>query len=105
MERRSGASRAVAWTFLTSTTSGSVSVAPKKGIRKRLTPASLRFLGQRVYLGLIVVLVPVLRHGSEPDAGTAAAGTGGGEPAHGALVPVVAQWVGGDAVSLIRRHT
>ena len=33
------------------------------GCRKRATPGSLRFLGRRVYLGLIVVLVPVLRHG------------------------------------------
>ena len=31
-----------------------------------MTPASLRFLGRRVYLGLIVVLVPVLRHGASP---------------------------------------
>ena len=33
------------------------------GCRKRTTPASLRFLGRRVYLALIVVLVPVLRQG------------------------------------------
>ena len=33
------------------------------GCRKRVTPASLRFLGRRVYLGLIVVLVATLRHG------------------------------------------
>ena len=38
----------------------------KDGCRKRVTPASLRFLGRRVYLGLIVVLVPVLRHGPSP---------------------------------------
>ncbi len=38
----------------------------KAGCRKRVTPASLRFLGRRVYLGLIVVLVPVLRHGPSP---------------------------------------
>ena len=38
----------------------------KEGCRKRVTPASLRFLGRRVYLGLIVVLVPVLRQGASP---------------------------------------
>ena len=38
----------------------------EQGCRKRVTPASLRFLGRRVYLGLIVVLVPVLRHGASP---------------------------------------
>ena len=31
-----------------------------------MTPASLRFLGRRVYLGLIVVLVAALRHGPSP---------------------------------------
>ena len=36
------------------------------GCRKRVTPASLRFLGRRVYLGLIVVLVAALRHGPSP---------------------------------------
>ena len=38
----------------------------EEGCRKRVTPASLRFLGRRVYLGLIVVLVPLLRHGASP---------------------------------------
>ena len=36
----------------------------KEGCRKRVTPASLRFLGRKVYLGLIVVLVAVLRQGA-----------------------------------------
>lgn len=36
----------------------------EEGCRKRVTPGSLRFLGRRVYLGLIVVLVAVLRHGA-----------------------------------------
>ena len=31
-----------------------------------MTPASLRFLGRRVYLGLIVVLVATLRYGPSP---------------------------------------
>jgi hypothetical protein len=34
--------------------------------RKRLTPASVRFLGRRVYLGAVVVLATVLRHGPTP---------------------------------------
>lgn len=34
--------------------------------RKRLTPASVRFLGRRVYLGAVVVLASVLRHGPTP---------------------------------------
>lgn len=32
--------------------------------RKRLTPASVRFLGRKVYLGAVVVLATVLRHGA-----------------------------------------
>jgi len=34
------------------------------GCRKRTTPPSVRFLGPRVYLGAIVALVTVLRHGA-----------------------------------------
>ena len=34
------------------------------GCRGRETPASLRFLGRRVYLAAIVVLVAILRHGA-----------------------------------------
>ena len=34
------------------------------GCRSRETPASLRFLGRRVYVGAIVVLITILRHGA-----------------------------------------
>ena len=34
--------------------------------RKRVTPASLRFLGRKVYLGAVVVLVAAMRHGASP---------------------------------------
>ena len=34
--------------------------------RKRRTPPSVRFLGRRVYLGAVVVLVTALRHGPTP---------------------------------------
>lgn len=33
------------------------------GCRRRATPPSIRFLGRRVYFGLVVVLVSALRHG------------------------------------------
>ena len=33
------------------------------GCRRRSTPASVRFLGRKVYLGVIVVLVTALHHG------------------------------------------
>jgi hypothetical protein len=36
------------------------------GCRRRATPASLRFLGRRVYLSVVVVLVSVLAHGLTP---------------------------------------
>ena len=36
------------------------------GCRKRLTPASVRFLGRKVYLGAVVVVATVLRHGVTP---------------------------------------
>lgn len=38
----------------------------REGCRKRHSPPSLRFLGRRVYLGAIVVLVSVLREGPTP---------------------------------------
>jgi hypothetical protein len=34
--------------------------------RKRLTPVSVRFLGRKVYLGVVVLLATVLRHGPTP---------------------------------------
>jgi len=36
------------------------------GCRKRATPASVRFLGRRVYLGAVVVLVSALQNGPTP---------------------------------------
>jgi hypothetical protein len=36
----------------------------EEGCRKRLTPPSLRFLGRKVYLGAVVVLLSALRHGA-----------------------------------------
>jgi len=38
----------------------------REGCRRRLTPPSVRFLGRRVYLATVVVLVAVLRHGLSP---------------------------------------
>ena len=38
----------------------------REGCRKRLTPPSLRFLGRKVYLAAVVVLVSALRHGASP---------------------------------------
>lgn len=35
----------------------------KEGCRKRTTPASVRFLGRRVYLSFVVLLVAAMRHG------------------------------------------
>lgn len=35
----------------------------REGCRRRRTPASLRFLGRRVYLGAVVVLVSIMAHG------------------------------------------
>jgi len=36
------------------------------GCRTRVTPPSVRFLGRKVYLGAVVVLVTALRHGTTP---------------------------------------
>jgi hypothetical protein len=36
------------------------------GCRKRITPPSVRFLGRKVYLGAVVVIATVLRHGATP---------------------------------------
>lgn len=38
----------------------------KEGCRKRTTPPSFRFLGQKVFVGAVVVLVTALRHGATP---------------------------------------
>lgn len=38
----------------------------RDGCRKRMTPPSVRFLGRRVYLGVIVVLATAMRHGVSP---------------------------------------
>ena len=35
----------------------------RDGCRKRTTPPSVRFLGRKVYLGAVVVIATVLRHG------------------------------------------
>ena len=35
----------------------------REGCRRRATPASLRFLGRKVFFGVVVLLVPVLRDG------------------------------------------
>jgi len=37
-----------------------------EGCRRRSTPPSVRFLGRKVYLGVIVVLVTALEHGLSP---------------------------------------
>jgi len=39
----------------------------RDGCRRRQTPASVRFLGRRVYAGLIVVLVSAMCHGLKPE--------------------------------------
>jgi len=38
----------------------------REGCRKRATPPSVRFLGRRVYLGAIVVLISAMRQGPTP---------------------------------------
>lgn len=38
----------------------------QEGCRRRRTPPSVRFLGRRVYVGFVVVLVAAMRHGLKP---------------------------------------
>lgn len=38
----------------------------REGCRRRLTPPSVRFLGRRVFFGVVVLLVPILRQGPTP---------------------------------------
>jgi hypothetical protein len=38
----------------------------RDGCRKRMTPPSVRFLGRKVYLGVVVILVAAMRHGPTP---------------------------------------
>jgi hypothetical protein len=38
----------------------------REGCRKRVTPPSVRFLGRKVYLGAIVILISAMRHGPTP---------------------------------------
>jgi hypothetical protein len=39
----------------------------RDGCRKRTTPPSVRFLGRKVFLGAVVVLVAAMRHGASPQ--------------------------------------
>jgi len=39
----------------------------EEGCRRRHTPASVRFMGRRVYAGLVVVLVSAMIHGLKPE--------------------------------------
>jgi hypothetical protein len=39
----------------------------EEGCRKRTTPPSVRFMGRRVYAGLVVVLVSAMVHGLKPE--------------------------------------
>ena len=39
----------------------------REGCRRRQTPPSVRFLGRRVYAGLVVVLVSAMVHGLKPE--------------------------------------
>ena len=38
----------------------------REGCRKRVTPQSVRFLGRKVYLGAVVILVAAMRQGPSP---------------------------------------
>ncbi len=38
-----------------------------EGCRRRVTPASVRFLGRKVFFSVMVLLVPVLRDGPRPE--------------------------------------
>jgi hypothetical protein len=38
----------------------------RDGCRKRVTPPSVRFLGRKVYLGVIVILISAMRQGPSP---------------------------------------
>ena len=38
----------------------------RDGCRKRVTPPSVRFLGRKVYLGVVVILVSAMRQGPAP---------------------------------------
>ncbi len=39
----------------------------KDGCRRRSTPPSLRFLGRKVFFGVLVLLLPILRDGPSPE--------------------------------------
>lgn len=39
----------------------------EEGCRRRATPSSLRFLGRKVFFGVIVLLIPILREGPTPE--------------------------------------
>src|SRR5579859_3769541 len=38
----------------------------REGCRKRATPPSVRFLGRKVYLGVVVILISAMRQGPSP---------------------------------------
>ncbi len=65
------------------------------GRRKRRTPASVRFLGRKVYLGAVVVLAPAPRHGlTRPRAAPAPTTPWRERPsASGVKLDVVHAWI------------
>src|ERR1700726_3419348 len=59
--------------------------------RRRLTPESVRFLGRRVYAGLVVVLMATMIHGLKPGTDPSDPGSITDRLAHvEALAPMVA---------------
>ena len=62
----------------------------KEGCRLRATPASVRFLGRRVYLAAIVVLVTGLRHGATGQRAAAL----GAHISHRISRQTMSRWVG-----------
>ena len=59
-----GASRVAGPAASGASTTGASASAALDGGRSRATPPSLRFLGPKVYIAAIVVLIAILRHGA-----------------------------------------
>ena len=70
-----------------------------EGCRKRHTPPSVRFLGRKVYWGVVAVLMAAMQHGGQAGASGALAREAGDRPADvGAMADVVAGDVRGKRV-------
>ena len=70
----------------------------RDGCRKRVTPPSVRFLGRKVYLGAVVVLISAMRQGPTPRRARELSRLFGVDRDHRSVADLLARSLSADAV-------